>query len=170
MWGIEDIELRELSRQEEVCYLPDQCADAITLYIRGNQCLDSQDFYTAVKFYSSALRLYPGNARFFYNRAIAYENLGEHEKARADYARALRDDASVIRVLAMEHDEVTSLLDLDTKGIGNLAQAIYLWYKGFATGKKVPLAGIARRFGLSEAEVGDILSSVEAKLTQSRWH
>jgi len=165
VWWIEDMELRELSRLEEICYLPDQCADAITLYIRGNQCLDSQDFYTAVKFYSSALRLYPGNARFLYNRAIVYENLGEHEKARADYAQALRDDASIMRILATEHDEITSLLDLDAKGLDNLAQAIYLLYRGFATGKEVPLEGIARKVGLFEAEVGDILSSVEAKLT-----
>jgi len=166
-WGIEDMELRELGRLEEVCYLPDLCVDAITLYIRGNQHLDRQEFDTAIKCYSDALRLYPGNVRFLYNRAIAYENLGEHERAGADYAQALRDDAAVIRVLATEHDEVTSLLDLDARRISNRAQAIYLLYKGFATGKETPLEGIARKFCLSEAEARDILSSVEAKLTIS---
>jgi tetratricopeptide (TPR) repeat protein len=164
VWGIEDIELRKLGGLGEICYLPGAYVDAITLYIRGNRYLDRQDFETAIKYYSKALRLYPGNARFLYNRAIAYENLGEHEKALTDHAQALHDDSGIIRVLATEHNEVTSLIDLDAKGIDNLAQAIYLLYKGFATGKQVPLASIARKSGLSEAEVRDILSSVEAKL------
>lgn len=160
-WRIEDVELNNL---KEVCYLPDRCVDAITLYIRGNQYLNRQEFDSAIKLYSKAIELYPGNARFFYNRAVAYENLGEHEKATADYAQALRDDAAIIRVLAMEHDEVTSLLDLDAKGIDSLAQEMYLLYKGFTTGKEATPAAVARRFGLSEAESRAILSSVEAKL------
>ena len=51
-----------------------------------------------------------GNARLFYNRTVAYEYLGEHKKADADYARALSDDAAIIRILAREHDEVTEEL------------------------------------------------------------
>jgi len=163
-WGTEDLELRELSRLKEVCYLPDRYVDAITLYIRGNRYLARQEFDTAIEYYSNALHLYPGNARFLYNRAIAYENVGEYEKAGADYALALGDDAALTRILATEHDEVTSLLDLDAMGISDLAQAIYLLHRGFVTGKAVPLATIARKLGLSEKEAGHILSSVEARL------
>ena len=50
------------------------------------------------------------SARFFYNRAIAYENLGEAEKAAADYNQALSSEAAAIRILAREHDAVTSLI------------------------------------------------------------
>lgn len=167
VWGIEDRELKELGRLDEACYLPDSCVDAITHYIRGNRHVDRQEFNIAIECYSKAIGLYPGNARFFYNRAVAYENLGEDEKANADYRQALCDDTAIIRVLATEHEEVVSLLDLDTRGIGDLAQEMYLLYKGFITGKEVPPAGVARRFGLSETETSAILSSVEAKLAIS---
>ena len=60
-----------------------------------------------------------------------------------------------------EHDEVISLLDLDARGIGSLAQEMHLLHKGFTTGKEVPLVAIARRFGLPEDETKNILSSVE---------
>jgi tetratricopeptide (TPR) repeat protein len=160
-WRIRDLDVKEVSAQEEICYLPDPCVDAITLYIRGNRHLERQDYAAAINCYSQAIQLYPGNARLFYNRAIAYENLGEYEKAKADYARAVADDAAIIRILATEHDEVISLVDLDAKGIGRLAQEVYLLYHGFATGRKVPLPRVARRFGLSEAETRAIISSVE---------
>ena len=163
-WKIEDLGLKEVGSLEEVCYLLDLCVNAITLYIRGNRHLDRQEFACAIKCYSQAIGLYPSNARFFYNRAVAYENLGEHKKANADYAQALGDDAAITRTLAREHDEVISLLELDAKGIGNPAQEMYLLHKGFATGKEVSLAGVARRFGLTETETRAILSSVEAKL------
>lgn len=163
-WRIEDLELKELSDLEEVCYLPDICVDAITLYIQGNRHLARQELDYAIKCYSEAIRLYPSNARFFYNRAIAYENLGEHQKAKVDYAQALRDEAGITRLLDREHDEVISLIDLDAKGIGNLAQQMYLHYKGFVTGKEVAPASVAKRFGLSEMETRAILSSVEDEL------
>lgn len=163
-WRIEDLDLKELGVRGEVCYLPDSCVDAITLYIRGNRHLDRQEYDAAIDCYSKAIRLYPGNARLFYNRAIAYENLGESEKAKADYAHALSDDAAIIRILATEHDEVISLLDLDARGIGSSAQEMYLLHRGFATGRKVPLPRVAKRFGLSEAETRAILSSMEAEI------
>ena len=163
-WRIEDLEVKELDSQQEVCYLPYCCVDAITLYVRGNRHLNRQEYDSAVEQYSKSIELYPGNARFFYNRAIAYENLGEHGKAEADYSQALRDDASIIRILAIEHDEVTSLVDLDARGIDNLAQEMYLLYQGFTTGRKVTPAAVARRFGLSEKETRAVLSSVEVKL------
>ena len=163
-WKIEDLESSELACLEEVCYLPDPCVNAITLYIWGNRHLDRQGFDSAIKCYSKAIELYPGNARFFYNRAVAYDNLGEHEKANADYVQALSDDAAITRIIAREHNEVTSLLNLDARGIDNLAQEMYLLHKGFSTGKEVPLTGVARKFGLPETETAAILSSTEAKV------
>lgn len=168
VWSVEDLEMRELGNMEEVCYLPDSCVDAITLYIRGNRHLERQEFDAAIECYSKAIGLYPGNARLFYNRAIAYENLSEYKRANADYTQALGDDAAVTRVLATEHDAVISLLDLDARGIDNLAQEIYLLRKGFLTGREVALAGVARKFGLSETETRTILSRVEAELSAYR--
>ncbi len=106
VWQIEDQELPELHHQGEVCYLPDHCVNAITLYILGNRHLNRQEFDRAIRYYSRAIELYPSNARFFYNRAVAYENLGELEKANTDYAKALRDESAVIRILAREYDEL----------------------------------------------------------------
>jgi|GEM_PF-746832 len=163
-WKIRDLELKGLGDWDEVCYLPDICIDGITLYIRGNRHLKSKGFQAAVRCYSLAMELYPGNARFFYNRAIAYENLGQPGSAVKDYEQALSSDAALIRILATEHAEVTSLLDLDDRKIGGLAQEIYLLRRGFATGRKVPLAGVARKSGLSEIETEAILSLVEARL------
>ena len=163
-WKIEDIDWPELDSLEEVCYLPVLCVDAITLYIQGNRYLNRKQFDNAIQCYSKAIELYPGNARLFYNRAIAYENLGEHQKADADYTQALSGEAAIIRILAREHDEVTSLLNLDARKIDSLAQRIYLFYNGFVTGKEVPLAKVARKFGLSETDTATILSLTEAKV------
>ncbi|MFC1865034.1 tetratricopeptide repeat protein [Chloroflexota bacterium] len=163
-WKIEDIELPELHRLEEVSYLPDSCVNAITLYIQGNQYLGRQEFGSAIKCYSKAIKLYPGNARLFYNRAIAYVNLGERAKADADYTWALSNDAAIMRILAKEHDAVTSLLNLDAHGIDDLAQEMYLLHNGFSTGKEVALEHVAKRFGLPETETAAILSSTETKI------
>ena len=164
VWRIKDVEMGKLSNRGEKRYLPDSCVDAITLYIYGNRHLERQEFDNAVKCYSEAIGLYPSNARFFYNRAVAYENLGEYEKADADYTQAFYDDTAVIRTLATEHDEVTSLLDLDARGVDNLTQGMYLLYHGFTTGKEVRLSTVARKFGLSEGKTRAVLSLVEAKL------
>ncbi len=163
-WKIGDKNLAELEDVEEVSYLPDSCVDAITLYIQGNRHLKKKDFALAIRYYSRAIQLYPGNARFLYNRAIAYENIGERDRARADYTRALSDERAVTRILAREHDEVTSLIHLDVKGMDEMAQQIYLLRHGFITGKGVSLARIARIFHKSQAEVASIRSGVEAKL------
>ncbi len=87
-----------------------------------------------------------------------------YDEADADYTRVLSDDAAIIRILAREHDEITSLISLDASGVDNLAQEMYLLHKGFVTGKEVPLASIAKRFGLPETETAAILSSTEAKV------
>jgi len=112
VWRIEDLTLAAVS-EKEVSYLPDDCVNGITLYILGNRHLNRKDFKSAIECYSEAIRLYSGNARFYYNRAIAYENLGEQEKAEDDYKRALRDDATIMRVLATEHEEITRMIELD---------------------------------------------------------
>ncbi|MFC1939867.1 tetratricopeptide repeat protein [Chloroflexota bacterium] len=161
-WQVEDIEMSALNSLEEIGYLPDHCVNAITHYIRGNRHLNQQEFDIAIRYYSKAIDLYSTNARFFYNRATAYENLGQQEKASADYSQALSDEDAIIRILAREHDEVTSLLNLDAQGVDNLAQEMYLLHKGFTTGNEVPISVVAKKFGLPEAGIKAILSSISA--------
>jgi tetratricopeptide (TPR) repeat protein len=163
-WEIVDVDIKSVADQFEISYLPDSCVDGITSYIMGNRHLNRGEYQQAVYCYSRALELYPGNPRFYYNRAIAYENLGKDSEAEADYALALQDDTALTRVLAVEHEKVTSLIDLDEKGIEDTAQAIYLLRNGFTIGRRVPLKVIARRHGLSEQEAEDIFSSVERRL------
>lgn len=166
-WVIADLALNELKDCEDVSYLPDDCVDGITHYIMGNRYLDRKEFDSAIKHYTKAIELYPGNSRLYYNRAIACENLGKRKEAEADYAQALRSDAAITRVLATEHEEVTSLIDLDDKGVDSVTQEIYLLHKGFVTGREVGITAIARKFGLPEEEVETILSSAETRLASS---
>jgi tetratricopeptide (TPR) repeat protein len=166
-WQIEDVDYKELKSLEEVSYLPDSCVDGITSYIIGNRHLKNGESDSAIRSYAKALELYPGNPRFWYNRAIAYERIGEVEKAEADYAQALYNEDAITRVLAREHEEVIALLRLDAKAIDSKAQDMYLLYRGFATGRKVSMPAVARRFGLSENEARAIIYAVEEKVSEN---
>ena len=99
-WQVEDIDFPDIKNAQEIAYLPEYCVDAVTLYIRGNRSLKQEDYAGAIQQYTESIQLYPENARVYYNRAIAYEKMGETGKAEADYRRALRDDNSIIRTLA----------------------------------------------------------------------
>lgn len=162
-WNIEDIDWPELPGLE-TSYLSDSCVDAMTCYIQGNRYLNGGEFSRAIEYYSEGIRLYPENARLFYNRAVAYESLGQSADARQDYARALRDDSAVVRVRAIEHEEISGLIDLDERGLGNKEQEVYLLYAGFITGRRLPPSRIARRLGLPAGETKNILAHVKNTL------
>ena len=169
-WRIKDLDWDELEKVEGIKALPSTSVDGITHYILGNRHLergireaDGEELDRAIAHYSKAINLYPGYARAYFNRAIAHENKGEHEKASSDYAQALRDEASQIRILAREHEEVIRLMELDRANIGMKEQEMYLLQKGFITGEQVTSADIAKRYGVSEREVDDIISAIEAK-------
>ena len=161
-WRIEDLDFNGLNSAGEISYLPDYCVDAITLYIEGNRSLKNRDYNGAVKHYSQAISLYPQNARLFYNRAVAYENLGELEKARADYARALRDNSSILRTLAAQPEDIVGLIKLDESNIPEPVQYIYLLHRGFITGRRVSTEKIARKTGLDARQVSAILDELGA--------
>jgi tetratricopeptide (TPR) repeat protein len=163
-WYIEDIDYKDLKEAEDVSYLPDHCVDAITLYIEGNRSLKDRDYSRAVEQYTQAIALYPENARFFYNRAIAYENLGQPVRAQLDYSRALHDGSSIIRTLATQPDDVVDLIRLDEEHLADAEQSIFLFSQGFITGRRMSPAGIAKKAGLSEEEVKRILKSITQKL------
>ncbi|GAG51108.1 unnamed protein product, partial [marine sediment metagenome] len=124
-----DINEEELSGIQDLRGLPERCIDAITLYIKGNRFLDRDELDEAIKHYSEAIELYPNNSRAFYNRALAHDRKGDTEEANLDYAHALKDESSLIRVLATI-EELEDVIKLDEKGIGELEQDIYLWHKG----------------------------------------
>jgi len=165
-WVVRDIGYSDL-KTFDVSYLPDSHVDGITLYVLGNRHLNRGEPARAVEYYSRAIRLYPESIRPFYNRAIAFEKLGEVQLAEADYRAAFRDENALIRTMAREHPEITTLTRLDEKEIDEKAQEMYLLRKGIITGRAVPIPRIAVDFGLSEEKVRAILSGIERKLKKS---
>ena len=173
-WRIRDVDQSEIQGIEEIRGLPDECIDAITYYIRGNRHLemgirqDGEELNKAIDCYSKAISLYPGNARFYFNRAIAYERRGEGGKAEIDYELAFRDESSMIRLMASV-EEMERLLQLDEKGIALTDQQVYLLRKGYLTGREVSLEEVAREFSLSEEEALKIISEVEMRLGYQKY-
>jgi tetratricopeptide (TPR) repeat protein len=159
-----DIDADALSGISELRGLPETCLEAIALYIRGNGCLAGNELDKAIEYYSAAIRLYPGNSRAYYNRAIAHERKGEVDAAQADYARALHDESSLIRVLATTRG-LEELISLDEKGIGEREQAIYLRYKGYQTGTGAGYEEIGHEYGVSPEDVKKIIDGVERLCT-----
>ena len=160
----EDIDSGELKKIHDIEGLPDYCIEAITLYIKGNRCLERDELDRAIKYYSGAIDLYPNNSRAFYNRAIAHERKGVTAEAELDYARALKDESSLIRVLART-DELESLIALDEKDISEEEQDIYLWHKGFKTGAPAEYGEIGRKYEIPPEEIEKIISKVESLCT-----
>jgi tetratricopeptide (TPR) repeat protein len=161
---LRDIDTEELSSVSKLDGLPEACLEAITLYIKGNRCLERNELDKAIEHYSAAIGLYHSNSRAYYNRAIAHERKGELVAARADYAQAFHDESSLIRVLATTA-ELEGLIKLDEKGINEQEQAIYLCYKGFKTGAPVGYEEIGRQYGVSPEEVKEIIARVEKLCT-----
>ena len=168
-WRIKDLDWDELERVEDIKSLPQDTIQGITCYIIGNRHLEAGigglggELDKAIEQYNLAIKLYP-NARFYYNRAVAYENKGNEREARRDYARAFKDEASIARVLAREHEEIISLMELDRKGIELKEQEIYLLHKGFITGQEVTIEAIAKQYKISLNKVRRLVGDIEAKL------
>jgi tetratricopeptide (TPR) repeat protein len=165
-WIVKDLDYTQLKRHE-VNYLPDTYVDGVTLYVLGNQHLARGEFTQAIDCYTRAITLYPESIRPFYNRAIAYEKLGELQKAEEDYGTAFADENALIRTMAREHDEITDLMRLDEAEIEEEAQEMYLLRNGIITGRAVPLPHIATHFSLSEDKARVILHGVERRLKRA---
>ena len=172
-WRIKDLDWDELEEVEDLKGLPHKAIEGITYYILGNRHLqrgiqdkNREELDYAIAHYTRAIGLYPGYARAHFNRAIAYENKGEYERAAWDYTQALRDETSQLRVLAREHEDVVSLMQLDKANIGIGEQEIYLLWKGFGAGREVTSANVAKYFRIPEDEVKRILSAIETKLNR----
>jgi tetratricopeptide (TPR) repeat protein len=159
-----DVNSEELDRIGDLKGLPEHCIEVVTLYIRGNRYLERDELDKAIKCYSEAIKLYPSNSRAFYNRALARERKGEMGKAELDYAEALKDESSLIRVLATT-DALESLIMLDGKGISEEEQEIYLWHEGFKTGRRTEYEEIGKKYGISSGKVKKIITKVEGLCT-----
>jgi tetratricopeptide (TPR) repeat protein len=147
-------------------YLPDSCVDGITLYIEGNRFLKQGENFKAMEAYSQAIKLYPLNARVFYNRAIAFEKIGELSKAMRDYARALKGEAAIQRTLAVQPEDIVNLIKLDEQNVPESQQQMYLVWKGSVTGKRVSITEVARKAGISVTEAKSILDSIVRNLAK----
>jgi tetratricopeptide (TPR) repeat protein len=170
-WRILDADWGELRHFGNIKGLPPQCIDAIAGYMIGNRHLqrglrvsDNTELHEAIRCYTDAIAQYPQNARLYFNRAVAYENLRNREAAEADYAIALRNEASLIRVQAKQHDEVVRLIALDQLGLSVRDEEMYLLRKGFVTGREVSPERIAARYHMCADEVNEITSRIESQL------
>ena len=75
-------------------------------YARGNSRFILADYGKAIDDYSTVIRIAPDHARSYYQRGLAYEKLGQPEKALADFQRRLDEaptdveaDGAITRVL-----------------------------------------------------------------------
>jgi len=155
-----DIDQGELGEVRELRGLPEQCVDAITLYIKGNGHLERGELDEAIRCYTRAIALYPNNTRAFYNRALAHDRRGEAEEAALDYAEALKDESSTVRLLA-SIEGIEGLLELDEAGVSEEEQDIYLWHRGFKTGEEVACEELGCRYGIAPEEIAKTVSKVE---------
>lgn len=69
-----------------------QKTEAEGLKSQGNAAMAKKDYPTAIKLYSDALAIIPGNPIFLSNRAAAYSASKDHESARADAEAAVAAD------------------------------------------------------------------------------
>ena len=172
-WKIKDLNWNELERVEDVQGLPSTSVDGITYYILGNRHLEKgiqnvnrEEIDIAIKYYTEAINLYPGYARAYFNRAIAYESEEEYGKASLDYTQALKDRLSQIRVMAREHEDVIQLMELDEANIGMKEQEMYLLRKGFITGEQITSTDVAKKYGITASRVDRTISAIEARLIE----
>jgi tetratricopeptide (TPR) repeat protein len=160
VWVMKDVDLAKTGGLT-ITSLAERSVNGITRYVRGNAHLSRGEYREATEDYDGALKLYPQMVRPHYNRAIAYEQIGEPDRAQADYAASMRNENALVRVAAREYKEITDLARLDEANIGEKEQEMYLLHKGIITGRIVSTGSIARRLRLSEAEVVDCLAEVE---------
>ncbi|KAJ2159780.1 Small glutamine-rich tetratricopeptide repeat-containing protein 2 [Coemansia sp. RSA 552] len=90
----------------------------------GNRLVMQKDYAGAAAAYSKAIDLVTDNAVYYGNRAAAYSQSGEHEKAVADATRALEIDSS--------YGKGYSRLGLAYFGLGKFAEAAEAYEKGLA--------------------------------------
>ncbi len=65
------------------------CFSSYGYYIQGNEKIKSGELEAAVEAYTRAIEIDPNNARAYYNRAIAFEMLGDPFNALEDYTKAI---------------------------------------------------------------------------------
>jgi tetratricopeptide (TPR) repeat protein len=170
-WIMMDVDHDRLTSFSNIKGIPPRCVSATAVFMIGNRHLekgllqsDDEELDEALKNYDTALTLYPENPRFYFNRAVLFDQKGYADKATRDYSFALASEEALIRVLAREHEEVTNLMALDERGIGLGDQDLYLLNKGFVTGKPVPVEEIARQALLPADRVQEVLAEVESTL------
>jgi len=68
-------------------------AEAETLKAAGNKSMTNKDYGGAISNYTEAIQLSPKNPVYYSNRAAAYSQIGQHDKAIEDANEAIKCDA-----------------------------------------------------------------------------
>lgn len=66
---------------------------------KGDKLFKQQEYEAAIEAYTADLEFKPNHVRSLYNRGRAYEELGDFDKAEADYALALENDRNNFQLL-----------------------------------------------------------------------
>ena len=161
---LKNLTKRGLESAEEVSGLASEQIRGIEFYILGNMFLARGLVTEAINCYDISIGLYPFNSRAWFNRSVAFENIGREENAQDDYRHAFSMKQSFPRILA-NIEELEQLIALDEKNLGDFDQRIYLFRRGFITGHKEPWRNIAQRLNSTSAYIRKRWNVISAKLS-----
>lgn len=126
---------------------------------QGNAALSRKDYAEAIKFYTEALEIAPGNPIYLSNRAAAYSASGDHQSAVNDAKAATESDPSYVKGW--------SRLGLAQFALGNPREAMEAYQKGIdaegGAGSEAMRRGLeTAKKRVAELEVQDAPVSTEA--------
>ena len=148
------------------------------LSIRAEEYLTLKQYKKAVDDYNARLELYPNNAGTYHDRAIAYKELGEFNKALVDLTKAI----------GMKHDSISwpqSAYEIRAQvyeAIGNYKEAVEdyssafnIWEKAFGAFNKEHKLGSGVAYDILEKranarrKIGDFTRAIEDYRLAIEW-
>lgn len=126
-------------------------AKAEQFKLEGNRAIAQRDYTLAIEKYTQALALNPDNAIYLSNRAAAYSNNREHEKAVADAKKALELDPS--------YTKAYSRLGLAYYALGDAQASMDAYKKGLDSEGDSPSDAMKRGYETAKKRVEEQLDA-----------
>lgn len=126
-------------------------AKAEQFKLEGNRAIAQRDFVLAIEKYTQALAINPDNAIYLSNRAAAYSNNREHEKAVADAKKALEIDPS--------YTKAYSRLGLAYYALGDAQASMDAYKKGLDSEGDAPSDAMKRGYETAKKRVEEQLDA-----------
>jgi small glutamine-rich tetratricopeptide repeat-containing protein alpha len=137
--------------QAEAAVSDEDKAKAEQFKLEGNRAIAQRDYPLAIDKYTQALALNPDNAIYLSNRAAAYSNNREHEKAVADAKKALELDPS--------YTKAYSRLGLAHYALGNAQASMDAYKKGLDSEGDSPSDAMKRGYETAKKRVEEQLDA-----------